>query len=106
LVTDIWGQLITPDFKGQTVKETYFMGMSVYKSQEHELMKLDNISSNKLYAGKFNIILMGVMARLQKYNFMYRKDLCLRICYPGRCKRCTVVAWLYVVWSDWKRYFE
>ena len=25
-VTDVWGQPITPKFKGQTVKETYFMG--------------------------------------------------------------------------------
>jgi hypothetical protein len=30
--------------------------MSVFKSQEHELLKLENISSKKLYAGKFVIL--------------------------------------------------
>jgi len=45
--------------------------MSVYKSQEHELLKLDNISSKKLYAVKLNIILMAVMARLKKFNYIY-----------------------------------
>jgi len=58
------------------------METSVYKSQEHELLKLDNISSKKLYDGEFNI-LMGVMARNKKFNFIYSKALCLRICYPG-----------------------
>ena len=46
--------------------------MSVYKCQEHELLKLGNISSKKFYAGEFNI-LIGVMARLQKFNFIYWK---------------------------------
>ena len=45
--------------------------MSVYKSQEHELLKLNNVSSKMLYAGKFNIILIGFMAILKKFNFMY-----------------------------------
>ena len=44
--------------------------MSVYKSQEYDL-KLDNISSKKLYIVKLNIILMAVMARLKKFNFIY-----------------------------------
>ena len=87
-------------------KERISWAMSVYKSQEHELLKLDNISFKKLYAGKFNIILLGVMARLQNFNFIYWKALCLGICFPGSCMRCTVVSWLYVVWSDWERYFE
>jgi len=38
------------------------------------LMKLDNISSKKLYAGEFNIILMGVMARLKKFNLYILKS--------------------------------
>jgi hypothetical protein len=45
-------------------KKHFSCEMSVYKSQEHELLNLNIISYKKLYAGKFNIILMGVMARL------------------------------------------
>ena len=52
-------------------KKLISLEMSVYKSQEHELLKLDNILSKMLHAGKFNIILKGIMARLQKFKFIY-----------------------------------
>jgi len=42
LVADVRGQLITTNFKAQTVKRISWL-MFVYKSQEHELLKLDNI---------------------------------------------------------------
>ena len=98
--------LSLPNSRVKQSKKRISWEMSVYKSQEHELLKLDNISSKKLYAVKLNIILMAVMARLKKFNYIYWKALCLGICYPGSCKRCTVVTCLYVVWSDWERYFE
>jgi len=65
----MWPSL--PTSRGTQSKKRFSWEMFVYKSQEHELLKLDNISSKKLYAGEFNIVLMGVMARLQKFNFIY-----------------------------------
>ena len=53
--------LSLPNSRVKQSKKLISCEMSVYKSQEHELLKLDNISSEKLYAGEFNIILMGVM---------------------------------------------
>ena len=53
--------LSLPTSRVKQSKKRISCEMSVYKSQEHELLKLDNISSKKLYAGEFNIILMGVM---------------------------------------------
>lgn len=82
MVTDIWGQHIAHNFKLKQSKKHIEWEISIPKSQEHELLKVDNISFKKLNAGKFNIILMGVRVRLQKFNFMYDKALCLGICYP------------------------
>ena len=42
LVADVRGQLITTNFKTKTVKRIS-REVSVYKSEEHELLKLDNI---------------------------------------------------------------
>ena len=53
--------LSLPTSRVKQSKKRISCEMSVYKSQEHEFLKLDNISSKKLYAGEFNIILMGVM---------------------------------------------
>jgi hypothetical protein len=63
--------LSLPTSRVKQSKKRISWEMSVYKSQEHELLKLDNTSSKKLYDGEFNIILIGVMARLQKFNFIY-----------------------------------
>jgi len=63
--------LSLPTSRVKQSKKRISWEMCAYKSQEHELVKLDNISSKKLYAGKFNIILIGVMARLKKFNFIY-----------------------------------
>ena len=68
MVTDVWG---LPTSRVKQSKKRISWEMSFYKSQEHELLKLDNVSSKMVYAGKFNIILMRVITRLQKFNFMY-----------------------------------
>jgi hypothetical protein len=60
----------TPNLRLKQSKKRASWAMSVYKYPEHELLKLD-ISSKMLYAGKFTIILKGIMARLQKFNFIY-----------------------------------
>jgi hypothetical protein len=58
--------LSLPTSRANSQKKCISCEMSVYKSQEHELLKLDNISSKKLHAGEFKIILVGVMARNKK----------------------------------------
>ena len=70
-VTDVWGQPI-PNSRVKQSNKRISWKMSVYKSQEYDLLKLDNISSKKLYAVKLNIILMAVTARLKKFNIILK----------------------------------
>jgi len=46
-----------------------------YKSNENKLRKQKTIHTKALYAGKFIIILMRVLARLQKSNLQDSKTL-------------------------------
>jgi len=61
--------------QGANSQRNVFHGKCLFINLKNmNLMKLDNISSKKLYAGEFNIILMGVMARLKKFNLYILKS--------------------------------